>query len=76
MKVREMIDTLRMPQRLEIRDSENNEICVTNTNSNGVFPYLERSVKEWFTYRLTGAIFNSKDADICILIEDEEDANK
>ena len=73
MKVQDMIDTLRMPKRFEIRDSENNEICVTSSDSDGVLPYLDRTVKQWFPYRLTGAILNLRDAEICILLEDKEE---
>ena len=48
MKLREMIELLRMNQRMEIRDSDGHEICECDTNSAGVIPYLDKTILEWF----------------------------
>lgn len=48
MILKEMIDTLRMPQRMQIRDEEGWEICTCNTNSEGVLPYMNCVVAQWF----------------------------
>lgn len=53
MILKEMIDLLRMPQRMQIRNEEGWEICTCYTNSEGVLPYLGWKVIEWFAnYRV------------------------
>ncbi len=49
MILKEMIDTLRMPQRMQIRDEEGWEICTCNTNSEGALPYMNCVVTQWFS---------------------------
>ena len=50
MKVKEMIELLRVDEKIEFRNEDNREICITNSNSEGMAPYLERDVLEWFPY--------------------------
>ena len=57
MKLREMIESLRMAQRVEIRDSNGYEICECDTDSAGVNPYLDMTVLEWFAARHLSAEF-------------------
>ena len=48
MTLKDMIDRLRHPQHIEIRNAENNTICCCGTHSEGVLPYIDREVIEWF----------------------------
>lgn len=48
MILKEMIVALRMPQRMQIRDEEGWEICTCQTNSEGVLPYMNCVVTQWF----------------------------
>ena len=49
MTLREMVETLRIsPQRVEIRDGDNFEIMTCSTDSQGIKPYLDMRVSEWF----------------------------
>lgn len=73
MKLKDMIDKLRIPCQIKIRDSENNPICDCESNSKGVIPYLHLEVAEWFVYGL-GDVKNT----ICVLVNDvrEETENE
>lgn len=48
MKLREMIGTLRVHQRVLIRSSDGYDICSCKTESKGVIPYMDDNVVEWF----------------------------
>lgn len=49
MKLREMIDVLRVHQRrVQIRNSDGYEICSCKTDSEGVMPYMDDDITEWF----------------------------
>lgn len=48
MKVRELTSIIRVNKRVEIRDEDGYEICVTNADSKGIEPYLEREITQWF----------------------------
>ena len=48
MKLREMVETLRMVQRVEIRNEDGYEICTCNTDSEGIKPYMNVPISEWF----------------------------
>lgn len=50
MTLRDMVNSLRVSgrYRVEIRGSENCEILTCNTNSQGIEPYLDRKVLDWF----------------------------
>lgn len=65
MKLKDMINKLRIPCQIKIRDSENNSICDCESNSKGVIPYLDLEVVEWFVYTLTHDINT-----ICVLVND------
>ena len=65
MKLKDMIDTLKTPnERVEIRDSQNNEICTCPTESEGWKPYQDRKVFGWIPH---GA--PHKDATFTVFIE-------
>ena len=48
MTLEEMIDKLRYPHRIEIRDEDNCYICTTRTDTVGIKPYVSMNVTEWF----------------------------
>ena len=48
MKLREMIGTLRIHQRVQIRNRDGYEICSCRTDSEGVMPYMDDDITEWF----------------------------
>lgn len=68
MKVKDMTSIIRVNKRVEIRDEEGYEICVTDADSTGIKPYLEREVFSWFPYRQT----LGSGADFVIYLKDEE----
>lgn len=70
MKVKEMLELLRMPKKIEFRDEQNYSICYTSSDSSGVIPYLEREIFQWFP--LSFSPFQSQ-GDICILLKDEKE---
>ena len=47
MKVIEMIEKLLTPVRVEIKDRDNHSICIADTNSELIIPFLDREVVEW-----------------------------
>ena len=65
MKLKDLLDTLRTEGRVEIRDQDNNSVCVCETDSKGVEPYRELKVVEWFVF--SPSPFNNKD--FCVLLE-------
>lgn len=48
MTLRNMIERLRIHCMVEIRDEENEVICLCATSGKGVYPYLKMEVIEWF----------------------------
>ena len=48
MKLREMIGTLRVNQRVQIRNRDGYEICICRTDSEGIMPYMNDDITEWF----------------------------
>lgn len=69
MKLLEMIKRLRMKHRVELRTSEGYEICVCDSDSVGIEPYLNWTVVQWFAY--DNPIIRQK-ANIAVYIEREE----
>lgn len=65
MRLKDMLNTLRRSCTVRIRDLDNNAICICDSNSKGVDPYLDLDVVEWFVYDL-GGVKNT----ICVLIND------
>lgn len=67
MKFGEMIETLRAAQyeRVEIRDSDNNEICTCPANSEGITLFKDYYVTAWFPH---GA--PNKDATFTVCVYD------
>ena len=63
MKVRDLVEKIKYPVSVEFRNSKDNFICKTNSNSEGVAPYWGRSVLKWFPF---------SNYSICILLEDEK----
>lgn len=74
MKVKEMVNTLRITSEIEFRNSENYTICKAKSDSEGVNPYLEREVIEWFVFSKTIPTLKVN-SDICLILEDEEKKN-
>ena len=56
MRLFEMIETLYpdMNERIEIRDSENNELFTCPIYSDGLEPYMECEVVRWFPHGVPG----------------------
>ena len=63
----EMINKLRTNTTFEIRDEDNNKICIVESNSKGVNPYLDCEVVQWFIY--ARALFDSQ-PDACVLLKE------
>lgn len=68
MTVQELVENLdnNHSEIIEIRDSENWEICTTRTDRRGVIPYLKCEIVCWFP-------FHSLNGGICVLINDGEE---
>lgn len=69
MKLGDMIKALRRAayERVEIRDSDNNEICTCPANSVDNIPFKDCYVTEWFPHGAPG-----KDATFTVCIRDGE----
>lgn len=65
MKLKDMLNALRIPCTLKIRDLDNDPICSCDSTSKGAYPYLDLEVVQWFVYDLGGA----KNT-ICVLVND------
>ena len=61
-----MIEGLKIPCLIEIRDFDNNMICQTGTDRKGIIPYLNYNVVSWFVRSNTGCAF-------CVMIDDREE---
>lgn len=72
MTVKDMVEKLRMPKMVEIRDHANYFICTCKTESKGITPYLENEVIEWFPF--DDSVFYGPN--FCILINDEVEDGK
>lgn len=48
MKFGDMLHTLRTRCKIEIRDKENTGVCICQSDSKGVDPYINYDVVEWF----------------------------
>lgn len=48
MKLRELIETMKTEHNLSLCTYNGNGICVCKSRSEGVLPYLERTVKCWY----------------------------
>ena len=70
MRLGDILRILRFEINIEIRDKDNNSICICNTNSKGVDPYVNYEVVNWFP-----VIMNTTSADVVFLI-DLEDADE
>lgn len=64
MTLKDMIDKLRIPCRIKIRDSESYPICDCESDSRGVIPYLDLEIVEWFVYSLA-----NETNTICVLVK-------
>ena len=65
MKVEEMLNCLEDSVGIVFRNSKNHLICDTISNTEGVIPYLKRTVLKW--HPLCG----TPTREICIILEDE-----
>ncbi len=68
MKVREMIDGLKFPCKMAIENADEQMICLTVSNSEGIEPYLDREVLEWY---LPNPITSIRDADIILILKNK-----
>ena len=66
MKLKEMVETLRMAQRVEIRDSDGYEICTCSTDSDGINPYFGMTISEWFA---GSPPFKENDVDFVVFLK-------
>ena len=67
MKVRDMISHLRTEEMVLIRDDENYNIGIFNSDSIGLKPYLDKEVGEWFP----GCPPGSMGVDFVIILGDQ-----
>lgn len=69
MTVNDMLSKLRTEKRIEFRNEGNREICVASSTSEGIDPYLNREIIQWYPYnaQLMGK------ADIVIIMENESE---
>jgi hypothetical protein len=65
MRLKDMLNVLRIPCTVRIRDLDNEPICICGSDSKGIIPYLDLEVAEWFIYHLE----NEKNT-ICVLVND------
>ena len=63
MKVCELVETIKDPVTIEFRNSKDDFVCKTKSDSEGVEPYWARTVLKWFPF---------SNYSICILLEDEK----
>ena len=63
MTLKDMVDKLRIPCWIKIRDSESYHICDCESDSRGVIPYLDLEIVEWFVYSLA-----NETNTICVLV--------
>ena len=68
MKLKDMLNKLRIPCTVIIRDLDNDPICTCGSDSKGIVPYSDLEVAEWFIYYLE----NEKNT-ICVLVNDVRD---
>lgn len=71
MTLKDMVEKLRNTEVVEIRDHDNYLICICNTDSKGIQPYLEYEILEWFVF--SDSVFCGPN--FCVLINDEVEAN-
>lgn len=64
MTLKNMINALRIPCTVRIRDLYNEPVCICGSDSKGIVPYLDLEVAEWFIYYLE----NEKNT-ICVLLD-------
>lgn len=72
MRLGDMLHILRLEISIEIRDKYNVKICICDTNSKGVDPYVNYEVTEWFP---AGSYYDTIGVDAVFLI-DLEDNNE
>ena len=65
MTLKDMLNVLRIPCIIKIRDLDNDPICNCGSDSKGVYPYLDLEVVQWFVYDLGG-----EKNTICVLVND------
>lgn len=51
MIVKEMTKTLKIDRNIEFRDSSGMRICIANSDSKGIEPYLDKEVTLWFSVK-------------------------
>lgn len=68
MKVKEMIDGLKYPRKIGIKNADENLICLTVSNLEGMEPYLDREVLEWYP---TNPIMDGRDVDLYLILKNK-----
>lgn len=69
MTVRNLIYSCRDNCTILFRNEEGFNICSTEIRSEGVKPYLDREILQWFIFSKE----NRERADICFYLKDEEE---
>lgn len=72
MTVGEMVNSLRTPATIELRDEENCNICILKSDSKGIERYKNHEVVDWFPIKQAGLVFLSMDLVFCIKESDKE----
>ena len=67
MKVKDMLEVVKMDIYIEFRDESNSAICRTLSKSSGVTPYLEKNVTGWFPVH-KHSLFSIDGVDVVIQI--------
>lgn len=68
MTLNDMVEKLRKPEIVEIRDHDNYLICICHTDSKGIQPYLKNEILEWLVF--SDSVFYGPN--FCVLINDED----
>lgn len=68
MKVREKLAGLKYPCKICFKNADEKIICLTVSNSEGIEPYLDRDVLEWY---VPNPIMDSRDVDIYLILKNK-----
>ena len=65
MKLKEFVGTMKSPCSMELRDSEDNSICMLISDSKGIIPYLEKEITEWLVYDMSRV----RSGELCVYLD-------
>ena len=65
MTLKEFVGTMKSPCSMELRDSEDNSICMLISDSKGVIPYLDKEITEWLVY----GMHQARSVELCVYLD-------